>query len=109
MTKKRTGYQWLGLAFVLWAMAFLFFTIDLTAFADVQTTLKDIETGAGTQFKAISNIGIGIIIILFGGAQFLGAEIKSWAKKLLIGAIVGAIVIVNFDWIRDTFWGWIGG
>ncbi|MBO6420046.1 hypothetical protein ACK4CS_12665 [Enterococcus gallinarum] len=109
MTKKKTKLQWVGLAFALLAMAFLFTTLDLTAFADVQTTLKDIETGAGSQFKAIANIGIGIIIILFGGAQFLGAEIKSWAKKLLIGAIVGAIVIVNFDWIRDTFWGWIGG
>ncbi|MCS8593463.1 hypothetical protein [Enterococcus faecium] len=78
-------------------------------FADVQGTLKDVETGLGGEFKNYANIGLGIVLLIYGACRFFGMELAQWAKRIAFGAFVGAIVIVNFDWIRNTVWGWIGG
>lgn len=78
-------------------------------FADVQGTMKDVETGLSSEFKGYANIGLGIVLLIYGACRFFGMELAQWAKKLAFGAFVGAVVIVNFDWIRNTVWGWIGG
>ncbi|HFC9355851.1 TPA: hypothetical protein ACF1RY_001777 [Enterococcus hirae] len=94
--------MFLGLAWVDFSQAH-------PVFADVQGTLKDVETGLGGEFKNYANIGLGIVLLIYGACRFFGMELAQWAKRIAFGAFVGAIVIVNFDWIRNTVWGWIGG
>ncbi|OJG72198.1 hypothetical protein RV11_GL003169 [Enterococcus phoeniculicola] len=62
-----------------------------------------------TNFTKWANVGIGILILIYGGASFLGLEIKGVAKKWIIGGFVGAILIVNFQFLKDLFWSAIGG
>jgi len=78
-------------------------------FADVQGTLKEVETGLGSEFRAYANIALGIVLLIYGACRFFGMELAQWAKRYAFAAFIGAIVIVNFDWIRNTLWGWIGG
>lgn len=80
-----------------------------SVFADVQGTLKDVETGLGGEFRKYANIGLGIVLLIYGACRFFGVELSQWAKRIAFGGLIGAVIIVNFDWIRNTVWGWIGG
>ncbi|EJW9248818.1 hypothetical protein C6N01_13040 [Enterococcus faecalis] len=78
-------------------------------FADVKQTLDGVESGLGTEFKRFANPALGIAILIYGAARFLGHDFSQTAKKWVLGAFIGAAFIVNFMWIKDTVWGWLGG
>ena len=81
----------------------------MPAFADVERTIQGVETGLGSEFKKFANPALGIAVLIYGGARFMGHDIAQWAKKWVFGAFVGAAIIVNFTWIKATVWGWLGG
>lgn len=72
-------------------------------------SLRGLETTGGLQLKDWANIGIGILLLAYGAASFLGMEIKQVAKKWILAGFAGAVIIVNFSAIRDLFWSAIGG
>lgn len=72
-------------------------------------SLKGLETTGSTNLQTWANVGLGILLLVYGGASFLGMEVKQTAKKWIIGGFAGAIIIVNFSSIRDLIWSAIGG
>lgn len=77
--------------------------------ADIGSSLQGIESNMFTSFQFWGNIGIGILLLLYGIASYLGAEIRNTAKRWIIGGFVGAIIIVNYQTLKDLFWSAIGG
>lgn len=55
--------MFLGLAWVDFSQAY-------PVFADVQGTLKEVETGLGGEFKNYANIGLGIVLLIYGACRF---------------------------------------
>ncbi|MFB8726143.1 hypothetical protein [Enterococcus casseliflavus] len=82
---------------------------EVVYYADISESLTGIQNSAASSFQLWGNIGLGILILLYGGASFLGMEIKQTAKKWLLGGFVGAIVVVNYSTILDLLWSAIGG
>ncbi|MDU3405237.1 MAG: hypothetical protein E7F14_12715 [Enterococcus faecalis] len=82
---------------------------SMPVLADVESTVRGVEEGFGDQLRKFANPALGIAVLIYGGARFLGMDVAQWAKKWVFGAIIGAAIIVNFTWIKDTVWGWIGG
>lgn len=84
-------------------------SLMMPAYADVKSTLDGVESGLGAEFKKFANPALGIVIILYGGSRFLGHEFSQTAKKWALYGFVGAAIIINFVWIKNTLWNWLGG
>lgn len=95
----------------------LFFTLGLLSLGvtpigtatDIEQTLTGVESGLGGNLKTYANIGIGILLLIWGALNFFGNELARTGRKWFLSGFLGAIVIVNYEWIKNTLFGWIGG
>ncbi|MFC0616309.1 hypothetical protein [Enterococcus faecalis] len=106
--KKKTQY-FIAVIQTIIGLGWIEVSTMMPVFADVEQTIKGVEGGLGTELKKFANPALGIAVLIYGGARFLGMEVAQWAKKWVFGAFLGAAIIVNFTWIKDTVWGWLGG
>ncbi|EME8112562.1 hypothetical protein MZM67_002562 [Enterococcus faecium] len=82
---------------------------ELFVLGDLGSTLQGISDEAASNFQNWGNTVLGILILIYGAASFLGVEIRATAKKWVIGGFVGAVVLVNYRFLLDLFWSAIGG
>lgn len=106
--EKKVKYA-LGVFQLIVALGLIEVYTSMPVLADVESTVRGVETGFGDQLRKFANPALGIAVLIYGGARFLGMDVAQWAKKWVFGAFIGAAIIVNFTWIKDTIWGWIGG
>ncbi|MGH2179906.1 hypothetical protein, partial [Enterococcus faecalis] len=65
-------------------------------FADVDSTLKGVETGLGSNFRKFPNPALGIAVLIYGGCRFVGLELSQRAKRFAFCAVLVAGIIINF-------------
>ncbi|BBD26454.1 hypothetical protein KUB3006_P20140 (plasmid) [Enterococcus faecalis] len=106
---KEKWTRWTSVLQMILALGWIEVNTMMPAFADVESTLKGVETGLGSNFRKFANPALGIAVLIYGGCRFLGLELSQWAKRFAFGAFLGAAIIINFSWIKDTIWGWLGG
>lgn len=105
--KKMKHYKpALFLTTVALAVGVLF--IGPVAHADLESSAKLAESGTQGFVKIIGNAGLGICILLFGVTQIMGVELGRWGKKLMLGAILGSAVILNYQEIKNLIWDNLG-
>lgn len=84
-------------------------TPAMTTYANLETSIPTVEDPAMNLAKVYGRTAFFILLIVAGGAQYLGREFSQKGKMFVLAGLVGTGIIWNAGAIRDFAINTFGG